>query len=150
MNTKQDGLEPCPFCGGVDILVKKRRTTFIECADCGALMLDYQDGVQRDVIAAWNRRSASTKEAASAEPKIPATYVRNCAFIGWRQNEPPLFHAINDVVYASLDGYVILPTEEFAKYRLASDLTPPSPITYNEQGERVIPPGCTEQGTGVG
>lgn len=33
-------LKPCPFCGGIEILVKKRKTTMVECKECGVVVFD--------------------------------------------------------------------------------------------------------------
>lgn len=56
-------LKPCPFCGCENILVKKRKTTMIECADCGVVVFDVQDGKQRDPFLLWNTRSDSAAQA---------------------------------------------------------------------------------------
>jgi Lar family restriction alleviation protein len=60
-------LLPCPFCGSRQIVVKTRKTTIVECGECGVFMIDYQDGVQRDVIAAWNTRAFPGAEIVSSE-----------------------------------------------------------------------------------
>jgi len=49
-------LKPCPFCGSVDIHVKQGATLIVDCQECGAVMFNYQNGVQRDVYKAWNSR----------------------------------------------------------------------------------------------
>lgn len=51
-------LAPCAHCGGADISVRIRKTTIVECIGCGSMMFDWQNGIQRDVVAAWNRRPA--------------------------------------------------------------------------------------------
>jgi len=60
-------LKPCPFCGGGDIKAKQGKTLILNCQGCGAFMIDYENGVQRDVRAAWNRR------AGPAMPPLPIT-----------------------------------------------------------------------------
>lgn len=55
-------LLPCPMCGGTEILVKKRKTTMVECKACGLVVFDCQDGVGRDAIAHWNRRAARSEQ----------------------------------------------------------------------------------------
>lgn len=61
--TAQNTLLPCPFCNCSEILVKKKQTTMIECKDCGAVVFNYQDGVERDAIDAWNRRAPNAPRA---------------------------------------------------------------------------------------
>jgi len=51
-------LKPCPFCGSSDIKAKQGKTLMLHCQGCGAVMFDYEDGAQRDVRAAWNRRAS--------------------------------------------------------------------------------------------
>jgi hypothetical protein len=51
-------LLPCPFCGSSDIKAKQGKTLILNCQGCGAFMIDYENGVQRDVRAAWNTRAA--------------------------------------------------------------------------------------------
>jgi hypothetical protein len=51
------GVRPCPFCGTGHIWLKQGVTKILECNGCHAFMIDHEDGVQRDVYAAWNRRS---------------------------------------------------------------------------------------------
>lgn len=53
----KEELKPCPFCGSTDILVKTRKTTMIECSECGVVVFDVQDGKKRDAVAAWNKRN---------------------------------------------------------------------------------------------
>ena len=54
---KTEELKPCPFCGGIEILVKKRKTTMVECKECGVVVFDCQNGVPRDAIGQWNTRA---------------------------------------------------------------------------------------------
>ena len=67
MITKPKGLLPCPFCGCKDVFVKTRKTLMVECGGCGAVMFDYQNGVNRDPVGAWNRRSRAAIAAAIGE-----------------------------------------------------------------------------------
>ena len=60
-------LLPCPMCGCTEILVKKRKTTMVECKACGVVVFNYQDGIERDAIAHWNRRSASSEQQAAQQ-----------------------------------------------------------------------------------
>lgn len=53
---KAIGAKPCPFCGTGDLVLNRNKTAIIEFPGCGAFMINYVDGVERDVIAAWNRR----------------------------------------------------------------------------------------------
>lgn len=53
-------LLPCPMCGGTEILVKKRKTTMVECKACGLVVFNYQDGIERDAIAHWNTRAPAS------------------------------------------------------------------------------------------
>lgn len=63
-------LKPCPFCGCEDILVKKRKTTMIECADCGVVAFDVQNGMQRDPFLLWNTRSDADAQAEIARLRV--------------------------------------------------------------------------------
>ena len=65
MSKAQEHLLPCPMCGGTEILVKKRKTTMVECKACGLAVFNYQDGIERDAIAHWNRRPASSEQQAA-------------------------------------------------------------------------------------
>lgn len=56
-------LKPCPFCGRENILVKKRKTTMVECAGCGVVVFDVQNGKHRDPFSLWNTRSDADAQA---------------------------------------------------------------------------------------
>lgn len=60
-------LLPCPMCGGTEILVKKRKTTMVECKSCGLVVFDCQNGVGRDAIAHWNTRAPASSEQQAAQ-----------------------------------------------------------------------------------
>lgn len=60
-------LLPCPMCGGAEILMKKRKTTMVECKACGVVVFNYQDGIERDAIAHWNRRAPASSEQQAAQ-----------------------------------------------------------------------------------
>lgn len=60
-------LLPCPMCGGTEILVKKRKTTMVECKACGLVVFNYQDGIERDAIAHWNTRSSASSEQQASQ-----------------------------------------------------------------------------------
>jgi len=46
--------KPCPFCGGTDIDIRKRKTVIIECNRCSAMFIQM---TTEGAIAAWNRRA---------------------------------------------------------------------------------------------
>lgn len=60
-------LLPCPMCGGTEILVKKRKTTMVECKACGVVVFNYKDGIERDAIAHWNTRAPASSEQQAAQ-----------------------------------------------------------------------------------
>lgn len=60
-------LLPCPMCGGTEILVKKRKTTMVECKACGLVVFNYQDGIERDAIAHWNTRAPASSDQQAAQ-----------------------------------------------------------------------------------
>lgn len=51
----QPPLKLCPFCGSKANLCQ-RKTTWVECIGCGALMFGVKDGEQRSAVRLWNRR----------------------------------------------------------------------------------------------
>lgn len=69
MSKAQEHLLPCPFCGGIEILVKKRKTTMVGCKECGVVVFDCQNGVPRDAIAQWNTRAPASSEQQST-PRV--------------------------------------------------------------------------------
>lgn len=48
----------CPFCASLDIDIRWRKVTIIECANCSALIIRK---TQEDAMKAWNRRDKSYK-----------------------------------------------------------------------------------------
>lgn len=86
----ETNLLPCPMCGCTEILVKKRKTTMVECKDCGVAVFNYQDGVERDAIEHWNRRALPAAAAPSGWHGIesaPRDHVTE--FDGWNGERVP-------------------------------------------------------------
>ena len=78
-------LKPCPFCGCENILVKKRKTTMIECADCGVVVFDVQDGEQRDPFLLWNTRSDSAAQSEIARLRGALESARSYGASAWSE-----------------------------------------------------------------
>lgn len=49
-------IEPCPFCGGTDIVVDDDLLTYLFCNDCGA-NLPGKEGLTA-AVSAWNTRAS--------------------------------------------------------------------------------------------
>lgn len=61
-----DELKPCPFCGGTDLVVKRRSDldgmTFIICESCGVVTSFHGNELHLAAMAAWNRREGESDE----------------------------------------------------------------------------------------
>lgn len=46
-------LLPCPFCGSTNIVVRTRKTTIVECDECGVVIISMS---QQQAMDRWNTR----------------------------------------------------------------------------------------------
>ncbi len=53
--TNYIALKPCPFCRGA-AEIKSRKTTFVQCVECGAAIFQKLED-KESAFKAWNRRT---------------------------------------------------------------------------------------------
>lgn len=57
-------LNPCPFCESYDVKISRNKNlgmTFIECANCGAVVSFRANESAADTVAMWNGRNPYTE-----------------------------------------------------------------------------------------
>lgn len=78
MNTENEELKPCPFCGGEAEIVMSGGDRRVDCKKCGARS-DWYD-TEAEAIAAWNRRVCVKQNAEKLDANSVASNQLNAKF----------------------------------------------------------------------